>query len=186
MRDALGEPARVDEDERAVLADQLGEPVVDLLPDLIGRDRLDRRAWHLEPQVHVADVPLVDDLAIGSRAVLSVGAAVAPGAHEEARHVLDRSNGRRQADAHRRHSCRPRSDVLDRDERACAIHAVDVALDAVNDEVLESLESEREMGAALVVGHRVDLVDDHRADGLEHRPAVAGRQQDVEGLGVVT
>ncbi len=40
---ALGQAAGVYEDEgRPVLRDQLGEPVVDLLPDLAGRDRLDR------------------------------------------------------------------------------------------------------------------------------------------------
>ncbi len=40
MRDALGQPARVDEDQRgAMLADQLGDAVVDLVPHLVAGDR---------------------------------------------------------------------------------------------------------------------------------------------------
>ena len=43
-RGPLGEPARVDEDQRrAVLAHQFGEPVVDLRPHLVGHDGRERR-----------------------------------------------------------------------------------------------------------------------------------------------
>ena len=44
----------------------------------------------------------------------------------------------------------------------------------------EPLEREREMGAALVRRDGVDLVDDHRARGLEHRAPGLRAEQDVE------
>ncbi len=47
-RDALGHAPRVDEDQRrAVRLDQLGEPIVDLLPDLVRHHRFERRAREL-------------------------------------------------------------------------------------------------------------------------------------------
>ena len=66
MGDALGEAARVDEDEgRAVLADQLGEAVVDVAPLLAGGDGLEVGRRHLDRQVEVALVAEVDDHAVG-------------------------------------------------------------------------------------------------------------------------
>ena len=51
-RDALGHPPRVDEDERrAMRLDQFGEPVVDLLPDLVRHHRLERRRGDFEREV---------------------------------------------------------------------------------------------------------------------------------------
>src|SRR5262249_53086708 len=38
------------------------------------------------------------------------------------------------------------------------------------------------MRATLARGYGVDLVDDHRARGLEHGPARLGAEQDIEGL----
>ena len=62
MRDALGEPARVDEDQGgAVLADQLGDAVVDLAPHLVGGDRAELVARDLDRQIHRAAVADVDD-----------------------------------------------------------------------------------------------------------------------------
>ena len=51
------------------------------------------------------------------------------------------------------------------------------------DEGVEALEREGEVGAALVVGDGVDLVDDDGADVAEVLAGLAGGEQDVEGLG---
>ncbi len=86
VRHALGQPARVHGDEcRAVRLDQLDQPVVVLLPHLVGHHRLERRARHLDGEVHRALVAAVDDRARPAR--------------EEARHFLDRLLGGRKADA---------------------------------------------------------------------------------------
>jgi hypothetical protein len=50
------------------------------------------------------------------------------------------------------------------------------------DQPIEALEAEREVGAALVAGDGVDLVDDHRADVAEGGAALLGGEQDVERL----
>ena len=91
-RRALREPARVDEHERrAMRADQLGEPVVLLDPDLGRHDRLERRARQLEREIALARVAFVDDRAgrVGD-------------AREKARQHVDRLRRRRDADARRR------------------------------------------------------------------------------------
>jgi hypothetical protein len=63
VRHALGEAPRVHGDERgAVRADQLHQPLVDFLPDLVRHHRLERRAGHLDRQVERASVALVYDL----------------------------------------------------------------------------------------------------------------------------
>ena len=75
--------------------------------------------------------------------------------HQEARHLLDGALGGRQADA---------------------------GHGAVG-QGAEPLHRQAEVGATLVAGHGVELVQDqrpHRAEGLA---AALGRQQDVEGLG---
>ena len=73
--DALGHAARVDEDQRgAVRRDQLGQPVVDLLPDLARHHRFERRRRHLEGEVARAAVAGVDDRAGGARRAVGAGA----------------------------------------------------------------------------------------------------------------
>ena len=47
---------------------------------------------------------------------------------------------------------------------------------------IETRQAEREVGAALGRGHRMDLVHDHRVGGLEHRPPARTGQQDIEGF----
>ena len=48
---ALDHPARVDKDQRrAMRRDQLGQPVIDLLPDLARHHRFERRGGHFELQ----------------------------------------------------------------------------------------------------------------------------------------
>ena len=62
--DTLGQPAGVDEDDRgAVVRRERGQAIVDLHPDLVGHDRLQRRRRQFQLEVPVADVTLVDDLA---------------------------------------------------------------------------------------------------------------------------
>ena len=51
------------------------------------------------------------------------------------------------------------------------------------DECVEALEREGEVGAALVVGHGVNLVDDDGADVAEVFAGLAGGEQQVEGFG---
>src|ERR1700733_812602 len=51
------------------------------------------------------------------------------------------------------------------------------------DEGVEALEREGEMGAALVVGDGVDLIDDEGADLAEILARLAGGEEDVEGFG---
>ena len=66
MREALGEPPRVDEDERGpVLIDVRGDPVEDLGPLLVGDHRLQRTAGQLDGEVERAPMSEVDDPAGG-------------------------------------------------------------------------------------------------------------------------
>ena len=61
-RQAFRHPARVDEDEGGLVGfDRLGQPLVDLRPDLVRHHRFHGRRRHLDRQVHGAPVPLVDD-----------------------------------------------------------------------------------------------------------------------------
>jgi hypothetical protein len=63
--DAFGHLARVDEDEgRAVVADEVGHPVVDLLPLLVGADGLERGGGDFDGEVEVAPVADVDEGAV--------------------------------------------------------------------------------------------------------------------------
>ena len=52
-----------------------------------------------------------------------------------------------------------------------------------HDEVLKALEGERQVGAALVTRHGVNLVHDHRARPREAAAARFRRQENVQGLG---
>ena len=141
-RGALGEPTRIDEDERRLVGtDQLGEPIVDLGPDLVGHDRLERRARQLEREIALAHMTLVDDRAIGvgpTRQVLG--------------HPIERLRRRGNADPN----------------------------GASRAKGGEPLERKREMGAALVAGERMDLVDDDGAHRREHAPPRCRGQQDIE------
>ena len=89
-RGALGETPRVDEDQRrAVLAHELGEPVVDLLPDLARHHGFERRRRQLDREIALAHMAGVDDRAVGpargaslrsptrKRAMSSIGFCVA-------------------------------------------------------------------------------------------------------------
>ncbi len=93
-RGALGEPPRVDEDQRrAVLAHQRREAVVDLQPDLARHHCFQRRRRQLDREVALSHVAGVDDRAIGP------AGGIAALADEETRDLVDRFLRRRQADA---------------------------------------------------------------------------------------
>ena len=77
------------------------------------------------------------------------------GARQESGDLLDRLLGRGQTDA------------LERAAR----------------QMLQPLEREREVAAALVPRHGVDLVHDHRAHRAEHRTRVLGREDEIQRLG---
>ena len=83
------------------------------------------------------------------------GSALGAGADEEMRHLLDRLLRCREADA---------------EQRVAAKRG-------------EALQREREMRAALVGRHRMDLVDDHRARRRQHLPPGFRSQQHVERFG---
>ena len=88
-RDALGHPARVDEDERrAMLARQRGDPIVDLRPDFRRHHRFERRGRDLQGEVALAHVARVDDFAFGAVA----------SADQKPRHGFDRLLRRRKSD----------------------------------------------------------------------------------------
>ncbi len=112
-RHALGQPPRVDEHQRgAVLAGELGEPVVDLRPDLARHHRFQRRRRQLQREIPAPRVPGVDDGARRS-ADGAGGAHGGPRTGQEARDLLDGLLRRRQSDPHQR----PRDDRLQPLER---------------------------------------------------------------------
>ena len=92
-----------------------------------------------------------------------------PDAAEEAGDGLERSLRGGQADA------------LERSGRLAAVAAV-ASGRAVRAQALEALEAEREVGAALGPGDRVDLVHDDLLDAAQDLARLAGQQQ-VEALG---
>ena len=56
------------------------------------------------------------------------------------------------------------------------------ALQGLAHQTVQSLERQREVGAALVAGHGMDLVDDHGAGGAEVLTAALRREQDEQRL----
>jgi hypothetical protein len=81
-RNALGHASRIDEDQRrAVGFDQLGKPVIDLVPDLRRHHGFERRGRHFELKVARTVVSTVHD----QRAL-----AVRAGADQEMCDLLDR------------------------------------------------------------------------------------------------
>ena len=152
--DALGEAARVHEDERgAVLRDQLGDAVVDLRPLLLRGHRPQLRRRQLDGQLEVALVAEVDDRAV--RAALAVE-ALRP--NEEGRDLLDRALRRGEPDPGRPSPA------------------------GLSHELVEAREGEREVAAAAVAGDGVYLVDDHGAHTPQVLAAALGGDHQVERL----
>ena len=93
-RGALGHAAGVDEDQRrAVRLDQLGDAVVDLLPDLARHHRFERRGRQFEREIARPTMAGVDDRAFRRRPALRRRR------RPESGRPLDRLLRRRQADA---------------------------------------------------------------------------------------
>ncbi len=95
--DALGEPARVDEDQRRPVRPHVGgDAVEDLAPLLVGRRRPRAARRQLDGQIESAPVSEVDDVAHGG----AVGAAPAlAGADQEPRDGVDGPLGGGEPDA---------------------------------------------------------------------------------------
>ncbi len=152
MGDALGRAAVVHEDERRPVG------LDELEQARVERrpDRLARLAVDVGRAAQLAHVLDGDDHLevelLGRAGVDDLDVAVAPA--EEAGDLLQRPLGRREADP----------------------------LHVAAGQVLEPLERERQVGAPLAAGHRVDLVDDHRLGRGQHLPGGRGQDQ-VERLG---
>ena len=73
-------------------------------------------------------------------------------------------------------------DGLERSLRGAEADALDGGRGRRAPQVLEALQAQREVGAALGAGDRVDLVDDHVLDAPQDLASLAG-QQEVEALG---
>ena len=161
QREPLGEPPAVDEDQRrAVRAHELEQLGVDRGPDragaAVGRAlHVCERARQARPGVSaVAEVGEILDRHAHLEVELLAHAGVddrdRPIAADEARDLLERALGGRQRDA----------------------------LGLVVADRREPLEREREVRAALGRGHRVHLVDDHRADISQDRTLARGQHQE--------
>ena len=99
----------------------------------------------------------------------TIGYLRSPPSAQEAGHQLDRVLCRGKPDAQRR----LRSSA-DQGSRAQPVFAAD--------QRVEPFQGERQVGAALVIGNRVDLVDDHGLDRAKIVAALLRCQQDVERL----
>ena len=93
-RDAFRHAPGVDEDERrAVLGDELGQPRIKFRPYLVGHDRLERRSWNLQAQIALTLMARVDDRNFRGRL------SVRRGAGKEMRDLFDRVLRGGEADA---------------------------------------------------------------------------------------
>ena len=155
MRDALGQPARVDEDQRrAVAGDERGQSVVDLGPLLVRGDGRHLGVGQFDAEVEVALVAAVDDDAAGPTIVGAVlGGTLRP--DEEARDLVDRALRGGQADAGR----------------------------AFVGDVVEPGDAERHVAAPPVADEGVDLIDDEGADVSQGGAGLGRREHQVERLG---
>ncbi len=152
VRDPLGHPPGVDEDDRGlVLMHVAGDQVEDLGHLLGGGYGPEFVAWQLHAQVELAAVARVHDGA-ARRAIRLAPLSARP--DQQPGHGLDRPLRRGQ------------SDPLHRLIR----------------HVHQPFQGQREMGSALVPGDGVDLVHNDCAGGAEHCARPLGRQQQVERL----
>ena len=141
-RHAFGDAPLVDEDQRrAVLRDQAGQAVVQLLPHFGRQHGAQRRSRHLDAEIAFAHVAGVDDRHLAPAL-----------ADEEAPHLVQRLHGGRQAHAHRR----------------------------LRAQRFQPLQRQHQVRAPLAARHRMQFVDDHALDRLEHRAARLRTEQDVE------
>ncbi len=121
-RHPLGKAAGIDEDQgRAMRFDQLGQPVVNLLPDFAGHHGFERRGGNFEGEVARPAMAGVDDPALGI------------GPDEKSGHRLDRLLRRREADAQQTAAAQ-RGQPLERDCQMRAALVRRQRMDLVDDD----------------------------------------------------
>ena len=179
--DALGHLAGVDEDERgAVVADEVGHPVVDLLPLLVGADGVERGGGDLDGEVEVAPVADVDE------------GAVAVAADEEPRDFLEGLLGRGEADALGL-AAGEGVEPLEREGEVRAALVARDGVDLVDDDGADGAEhaapaGAREEDVERLRGRDEDVGRRARHLGALGRGRVAGADEDAdvgeEGVGV--
>ena len=210
----FGHGARVDEDEgAAVLERELGEAVVDVVPDGVGGDGAELVVGDFDGEIEVTAAADFDDGAVAvTCAAEEVGderdgilrrgeadalwdwpsRATEPAARAAGFAPFGRSRlglwGRNSAQMELAGPLRfAQDDTLSvwqpgsGNVRPVTTAAGGEAVLAA-DEGVESLEREHEVGAALVVGHGVDFVDDDGADAREIGARFFRGEQDEEGL----
>ena len=149
----LGQPPGVGEDDRAaVRLHQVEHPLLDGGPDrgprLVARRRALELAGRLAQLAHVLDRDHDREVPLLGRRWRDDLHGATAG--QEGGHLLDRPHRRRQPDPLRRPV----------------------------EQLVEPVERDGEVRAALGVGHRVHLVDDHRLDPAQRLARGAGEQQE--------
>ena len=175
--DALRLAAGVDEHQRrAVGLDQFGDPVQDLGGLLGRRDGLQLAGRHLQRQVQLPPVTHVDDhrrgrlhRAAAGAGAWGCGAFFGPGRGVGAVRVGGTTTGVVAAE----------QQPLDRADRPLCGRQADPKGSLLAD-VLEALQAEGKVRAALIAGHGVNLVDDHPPGGAQHLPAALSGEEEVQ------
>ena len=168
VRDALGQRAGVDEDQRrAVLLDQLAQTVVDAVPEVVGGDRGERHIGRLHPELQLALMAEVQNLALQRTAVVVQ-------AGQEGGDLVHRLLRGGEADAHRA----PLGDAIEAGQRERQMAAALVAhhrVDFVDD---HRLHGAQRFAAALGGEHQVERFgrgDQDVRGALDDRLAFRGR-----------
>ena len=160
----LDQPARVDKDQgRAVRLDQLGQPVIDLLPDFARHDRLERRGRDFEGEITLPAMACVDD------------PALCVGSDQKPRDCFDRLLCGRQADPQQRAAAEGR-EALQRQRQMRTAFVWRQRVDLVDDD-----GAHRRQHFAAGVGAEQDVERFRRGDDdvrrrAAHALALAGRR----------
>ena len=161
MRDPLRQPPGVHEHQRGtMLLHQFHQPVVNLVPHLVGGDRPQGRAGHFHREIELALVPDIDD----HRSRPAV-------AGQKVRDFFDRLLGRGKPDAHRR-TIGQRFQPLQRKRQMRAALVVGDGVDFVDDDGFDIAQNR----AALFRGQqnvkRLRRGDQNVRRPLQHGPAL--------------
>ncbi len=158
VRQAFNHGARIDKHQcRTVLIRQLCQPRVNRLPDTTRRYRAKLLVWYLNAEIEPSMAADSDDLYLLALA----------GAGKKLGNQRDRILRRRQTNTLRRpamatHHCPGRQAVAATHQR------------------VQSFERQHQVRAAFVIGDRVDLVDNHRANLAQVVTAFLRGEQDVQ------
>ena len=146
VRHALGQRPRVDEDQRrAVLLNQLAQTAVDAVPEVVRGDRGERHIGRLDPELQLALVAQIENLAIARLAVFVQ-------AGQKRRDLVHRLLRRRKPDARRA----PLGDAIQSRQRERQVAAPLVAhhrVDFVHD---HRFDRAQRLAAALGGEHEVE------------------------------